>query len=73
MGSEPVDDWIRLFNAEREEDLEIIEAKNTGIREAIMAMKEMGLRKNLRYLYEDHIKLTTICPAALTAKGRTVK
>lgn len=52
-----MDDWIRLFNAEREEDLEIIEAKNTGIREAIMAMKEMGLRKNLRYLYEDHIKL----------------
>ena len=55
-GTEAVDDWIRLFNVEKEEDLEMIKAKNAGIREAIGALKEMSLRKNLRYLYEEHMK-----------------
>lgn len=56
QGTEAVDDWIRLFNAESEEDLEMIEAKNAGIREAIGALKEMSLKKSLRYLYEEHLK-----------------
>ena len=55
-GTEAVDDWIRLFNAESEEDLKMIGAKNAGIREAIGALREMSLKKNLRYLYEEHMK-----------------
>ena len=53
-GTEAVEDWIRLFYAESEEDLQMIKAKNAGIREAIGALKEMSLKKNLRYLYEKH-------------------
>lgn len=34
----------------------MIKVKNSGIREAIGAIKEMSLRKNLRYLYEAHMK-----------------
>ena len=56
QGTEGLEDWIRLFNAKSEEDLEMIKAKNIGIREAIGAIREMSLRKNLRYLYEEHIK-----------------
>ena len=56
QGTEAVDDWIRLFNAESEEDLKMIGAKNAGIREAIGALKEMSLKKSLRYLYEEHLK-----------------
>lgn len=56
QGKESIHDWIRLFNAKSEEDLEMIKVKNTGIREAIGAIKEMSLRKNLRYLYEEHMK-----------------
>ena len=55
-GTEAVDDWIRLFNAKSEEDLKMIKVKNAGIREAVMALKEMSLRKNLRYLYEERQK-----------------
>ena len=56
QGTEAVDDWIRLFNAKSEEDLEMIRAENAGIREAVGVIKEMSLRKSLRYLYEEHLK-----------------
>ena len=55
-GTEAVDDWIRLFNAKSEEDLKMIKARNAGIREAVRAIREMSLRKDLRYLYEEHLK-----------------
>lgn len=55
-GTEAVDDWIRLFNAKSEEDLGMIKAKNAGIREAVRAIREMSLRKDLRYLYDEHLK-----------------
>lgn len=55
-GTQAVDDWIRLFNAESEEDLKMIKARNAGIREAIGAIREMSLRRDLRYLYEEHLK-----------------
>lgn len=55
-GMNAVNDWIRLFNAESEEDLEMIEAKNLGITEAIELLKNMNLRKSFRYLYEERLK-----------------
>lgn len=47
-----VDDWIRLFNAESEEDLAMIGSKNLGIREAIEALRELSLGRKLRYIFE---------------------
>ena len=55
-GTGAVDDWIRLFNAKGEEDLEMIKAKNAGITEAIEALRRMSLRRPLRYLFEQHLK-----------------
>lgn len=55
-GTEPVDDWIRLFNAGTEAELEMIKTKNPGILEAIREVKVMSLRKDMRALYEAHVK-----------------
>ena len=55
-GAESVDDWIRLFNAESEEDLKMIQSKSTGINEAIRELRTMSLSKTLRYMYEEHLK-----------------
>ena len=52
----PVDDWIRLFNAEREEELDMIMTKNEGITEAINVLKSMSLRRPLKALFEDYMK-----------------
>ena len=52
----PVDDWIRLFNAEREEELDMITAKNEGIMEAINVLKFMSRRRPLKALFEDYMK-----------------
>jgi len=52
-----VDDWIRLFNAEKEEDLAMISADNVGIREAVEVLREMSLGKSLRAWYERNLKL----------------
>lgn len=55
-GTGAVEDWIRLFNAEKWEDLEMIKTKNAGIREAIEEMKRMSLGKRLRWRYEEWLK-----------------
>lgn len=55
-GRNGLDDWIRLFNATREEDLEMIRIKNDGIREAIDELRAMSLSKTVRYLYEERLK-----------------
>ena len=52
----PVNDWIRLFNAEREEDLDMIKTENAGILEAIREVKLMSLSKRLRAHYEAYLK-----------------
>lgn len=54
--TEAVDDWIRLFHAESEEDLKMIKAKNQGIAEAMELVRTMSLRKTLRYLHEERLK-----------------
>ena len=51
-----MNDWIRLFNAESEEDLDMIKTENAGILEAIREVKVMSLSKRLRAHYEAHMK-----------------
>ena len=51
-----LDDWIRLFNAKREEDLDMIKTKNPGIREAIKELKVMSLGKRMRMIYEEYLQ-----------------
>lgn len=53
-----LDDWIRLFNAETEEELEMLEAKtkNPGILEAIKEIRVMSLGRTIKVLYEGRMK-----------------
>lgn len=57
-GTERVDDWIRLLNAETEEELAMVKGMtvNPGILTAVNEVKRMSLVKNLRVLYEAHLK-----------------
>ena len=55
-GDRPVDDWIRLLNAETETELDMIKTENPGILAAVREVKVMSLRKNIRALYEAHMK-----------------
>lgn len=55
-GTEKVDDWIRIINAEKMEDLRMIQARNIGIKTAIEEIKRMSLSKRLRYHYEAYWK-----------------
>ncbi|MCI7129669.1 MAG: hypothetical protein MSA09_03730 [Lachnospiraceae bacterium] len=36
-----MDDWIRFFNAQTEEDLDMLQTKNIGIQTAIEEVKKM--------------------------------
>ena len=56
MEENRMNDWIRLFNAESEEDLDMIKTENAGILEAIREVKIMSLSKRLRLHYEAHMK-----------------
>lgn len=51
-----VEDWIRFFRADSEEDLNMINTKNPGILEAIREVRTMGLSRRLRLRYEAHLK-----------------
>ena len=57
-GTDPMDDWIRLFNAKTEEELNMLQTttKNPGILEAIKEVRIMSLGKTMRALYEGHMK-----------------
>ena len=54
-----VDEWIRLFNVETEEDLEILETmtRNPGILEAVKEVRHMSLGKWARARYDEHMKM----------------
>ena len=56
VGQNRMNDWIRLFNAESEEDLDMIKTENAGILEAIREVKVVSLSKRLRAHYEAHMK-----------------
>ena len=49
----PVNDWIRLFNARDEGDFAMIKRKTRGIQEAMEVVKQMSLRKRLRWEFEQ--------------------
>lgn len=55
-GNGKMDDWIRLFNAKTEEELDMIQTKNAGLQEAINMVKTMSLSKRMRLRYEAHMK-----------------
>ena len=57
-GTSRMDEWIRLFNAETEEDLDMLEAttKNMGILESVKEVRIMSLRKTLRLMHEARLK-----------------
>lgn len=55
-GTEAVDDWIRLLNAESEEDLDMIKTANTGVLEAMKVVKTMSLVGMIKQEYRDYLK-----------------
>lgn len=55
-GAGAVEDWIRLFNAESMEDLDMIKTTNAGILEAIEEVRSMSLGRRLRLAYEERQK-----------------
>lgn len=54
----PLDEWHSLFNAETEEELDMIQSKtkNLGIIEAIKELKEVSLTDRLRMEHEQRLK-----------------
>lgn len=57
-GTSRMDEWIRLFNARTEEELDMLETstKNLGILEAVKEVRIMSLRKTLRLMHEARLK-----------------
>lgn len=53
---EELEEWIRFFRTDCEEDLDMIKTKNPGILEAIRIVKEMNLSHWMRIRYEAHLK-----------------
>lgn len=53
-----MDEWIRLFNAQTEEELDMLRTntKNPGIIEAIREVRTMRLGKTFRLLHDAHMK-----------------
>lgn len=52
----PVNDWIRLFNAETEEDLTRMNTENKGVIKGMEIMRTLSLSKRIRYMFEQHLK-----------------
>lgn len=55
-GNRPVNDWIRFFNAESEEDFTMIKTKNPGILKAIEKVRSFSFNPHLRLRYEAYLK-----------------
>lgn len=55
-GNHRIDDWIRLFLADTEEELNMLKTKtkNPGVLEAIRQSKIMNLNKRLRAMYDAY-------------------
>ena len=51
-----LDEWIRVFKAKSEEELDMISSKNSGILAAIKELKTIGLTNILREEYEFRLK-----------------
>ena len=55
-GDSRLDDWIRLFNARTEEDLQMIRTKNAGVQKAKCMVQEMSLTETMREALEYYRK-----------------
>lgn len=57
-GTGRMDEWIRLFNAQTEEELDMLRTntKNPGIIEAVREVRTMRLGKMFRLLHDAHMK-----------------
>ena len=57
-GAGRMDDWIRLFNAKTEEELNMLEmsTKSSGILEAVKEVREKRLLKSIKALHEARLK-----------------
>lgn len=55
-GEDPLDDWVRLFNAETMEDLDNMTIVSRGIWEAIRIIKRMNIVQMLKEEHEQEIK-----------------
>ena len=55
-GEERMNDWIRVFNAKTEDDLDMIKTDNPGILEAIKEIKLASAGKAIRAMYDAHMK-----------------
>lgn len=51
-----VDDWIRLMNAKSQEEVDMIALKNENMRETVEVVRELGLFRTLRWIYDDYWK-----------------
>ena len=52
----PINDWIRLFNAESEADLSHIITENEGVQRGMEVVKTLSLSKKLRIMYDQYMK-----------------
>ena len=52
----PVNDWIRLFNAETEEDLTRMNTENKGVIKGMEIARTLSLSKRIRYMFEQYLK-----------------
>lgn len=49
-------DWVKIFNATTEEDLDMIKSNNIGIQTGIKTMREMSLTRRIRLEIEAREK-----------------
>jgi len=56
LNGSAVDDWIRLFNAESQEEVDMIAMRNESMKETAKVVREMGLMRSLRWIYDDYWK-----------------
>ena len=55
-GDDPIDSWIRLFNAKTEEDLQMIKNISIGIFQAVEVLQKLSLSRSARWHFEQSLK-----------------
>lgn len=50
-------DWVKIFNATTEEDLDMIKSSDMGIQTGIKMMREMSLTRRIRLEIEAREKI----------------